>query len=93
MSEYHIVIAERGWVYVGKTRREADQLVIEDCFNIRRWGTTKGIGEIALGGPTENTVLDYYGTVRVHVLAIPGMADANDEVWRKWIAKELKRKS
>lgn len=55
MSEYHIVIAERGWVYVGKTRREADQLVIEDCFNIRRWGTTKGIGEIALGGPTENT--------------------------------------
>jgi len=83
MSEYNIIIAERGWVYVGRTRREADQLVIEDCQNIRRWGTTKGLGEIALNGPTPDAVLDHYGVVRVHVLAVCGQIDCNDEVWLK----------
>lgn len=82
MSKYNIVIAERGWVYVGITRRDGDQVVMEDCRNIRRWGTTKGLGELAQNGPTNDTVLDHYGTVRVHVLAIAGgTIDCNDEVW------------
>ena len=93
MSDYNIIIAERGWVYIGKTRREGDQIVIEDCFNIRRWGTTKGLGELAMNGPTSDSVIDYYGVVRVHVLAIAGGSiDANDEVWRSWIAKSIRRK-
>ena len=94
MSAFNIVIAERGWVYIGKTHREGDQLVIDQCFNIRRWGTTNGLGEIALKGPTESTVLDYYGLVRVHVLAMAGgTIDCNDEIWTAWVARRLKRES
>ena len=32
---------------------------------IRVWGTTAGLGEIALKGPTKDTVLDFAGTVDV----------------------------
>jgi hypothetical protein len=83
MSDYNIVIAERGWVYVGLTRREGDQIVIEDCQNVRRWGTSSGLGEIALKGPTVDTILDHYGVVRVHVLAICGQIDCDDELWKR----------
>lgn len=82
MSRWNIVIAGHGWVYVGKTTREGDQVVIRDCFNIRRWGTTAGLGELARNGPTASTQLDEYGTAQVHVLAIVGGTIAcNDEVW------------
>jgi hypothetical protein len=70
MSKFNIVIAERGWVYVGRTRRDGDHMVIEDCHNVRRWGTISGLGEIARNGPTADTVLDYYGTVRVTATAM-----------------------
>lgn len=76
-----IIIAERGWIYVGNTHREEDMLVIENCHNVRRWGTTKGLGELALEGPKADTVLDFYGTVRIHVLAICGEIDCCDEKW------------
>lgn len=59
MSDYSIIIAERGWIYVGRCHRDGEYMVIRDCFNIRRWGTTDGLGEIALKGPTDSTVLDY----------------------------------
>lgn len=85
MSKFNIVIAERGWVYVGRTHRAGDQLVIEDCHNIRRWGTTKGLGELAQSGPTSSTVMDHYGVVRVHVLAVAGTVDCNDDIWTKAI--------
>jgi hypothetical protein len=36
---------------------------------IRRWGTTKGLGEL-VNGPLEDTVLDPAGIVRAHKLAV-----------------------
>lgn len=82
-GEYQIVIAERGWIYVGLCRREGDQIVIEGCQNVRRWGTSLGLGEIALKGPTKDTVLDFYGVVRVHILAVCGQIECDQDIWRK----------
>jgi len=91
MSEYQIVIADRGWVYVGKVARIQDLIVITDCYNIRRWGTAGGLGELALNGPTGDTVLDFYGTVRVHVLALPGgEVECDDAVWSSWMARNMR---
>lgn len=58
-----IVVLDRGWVYVGHPRVEGDNLVIEHAKNIRRWGTTKGLGQLAMEGAQPNTVLDEAGTV------------------------------
>lgn len=57
-----IVVLDRGFVYVGEVKDAGDNLEITNAKNIRRWGTTKGLGEL-VNGPTHNTVLDDVGTV------------------------------
>jgi hypothetical protein len=60
-----IIVADRGWIFVGKCEDHSDGTVtIRDCKNIRRWGTTKGLGEL-VNGPLMDTKLDAYGEVRV----------------------------
>ena len=91
-SSWQIIIAERGWVYVGKVARDGDLTVITECHNIRRWGTSKGLGELALEGPRPETQLDHYGTVRIHVLAVCGAIECDDAVWSAWREKQAKPK-
>lgn len=57
-----IVVLDRGFVYVGNVADEGENIRITNCRNIRRWGTTKGLGEL-VNGPTKDTVLDQVGTV------------------------------
>ena len=40
-----IVVADRGWVYIGRVEQEADWLTVIDARQITRWGTTKGLNE------------------------------------------------
>jgi hypothetical protein len=78
----NIIIAQAGWVFVGHTHREGDQVVIDNARNIRRWGTTTGLGQLALHGPAKDTVLDDYGTVKVPVLGVIGSLDCNEKAWK-----------
>jgi hypothetical protein len=52
---------------------DADWCVIEDASAVRRWGTTKGLGELAANGPLENTKLDRAGRVRAPLRAVIAM--------------------
>lgn len=70
-----IVIAQRGWVFVGDVTRTENEVVIEDASVVRRWGTTAGLGQLAAKGPTADTRLDPCPTVRIHPLAIVAMMD------------------
>lgn len=72
MGPQQIVIADRGWVWVGKTRKVGDDLVIENARTIRYWGTTRGLGELAESGPTKTTKLDPIGTMLVPMRAVIG---------------------
>lgn len=76
-----IVIAQRGWVFVGDVEKSGDDVTINNAQCIRRWGTTKGLGEIAKNGPTSNTVLDDMGTVRLHSLAVVASLDCEASKW------------
>lgn len=67
MTGYAIVIADRGWVYVGEISIDDRFCHITNSKNIRCWGTTAGLGEIAKSGPTEKTKLDDYGSVYVPI--------------------------
>ena len=89
---WQIIIAERGWVYVGTITRDGDHIVIANCHNVRRWGTSRGLGEIALEGPKSETQLDYYGTVRIHVLAVCGAIECDEAVWSKHADKLTAKK-
>ena len=66
-----ILVAQRGWVFMGDVAEDNDtEMRLENASVIRLWGTTKGLGQIALEGATSKTVLDPCGEVRVHPLAV-----------------------
>lgn len=79
LGPQQIVIADRGWVWVGKTRRQGDDLVIENARTVRFWGTKRGLGELAEGGPTKDTKLDPVGTMLVPIRAIIGIIACKTE--------------
>jgi hypothetical protein len=66
-----IVVLDRGFVYQGNTvSRQGDTVTIQGAKNIRRWGTTKGLGQLAADGPQAATVLDEAGTVVAPLRAV-----------------------
>lgn len=77
-----ILVLQRGWTVIGEMSKEGSEVVMNNASVIRRWGTTKGIGEIALNGPTSNTILDPCGSVRAHELAIVMTIPCVEEKWK-----------
>ena len=59
-AEVRIVILQRGWVMVGRWHRDGDDITLTDASVIRRWGTSKGLGEL-VNGPLSGTTLDQAG--------------------------------
>jgi len=76
-----IVVLDRAYVYVGYVKIEDDFVVISNAMNVRRWGTTKGLGELAENGPLPNTVLDKYGTVKAPMRALISLVDVEQGKW------------
>ena len=60
----HIVVAEAGFVYVGTLQWNAGWARITNAKNIRKFGTTNGLGQLRTG-PTSETIIDECGTVFV----------------------------
>jgi hypothetical protein len=75
-----IVILQRGWVFVGEYSKKAEQCKLINSYNIRTWGTQKGLGEL-VSGPLPNTVLDYTGVTTFNELTTIAMIDCSP----KWM--------
>jgi len=80
-----IIIAQRGWVYVGRFERQGNHVVLTDGANVRRWGTRdKGLGYLAERGPTDDTVLDpCIRPIEMLELTTVAQHECNEEVWDK----------
>lgn len=76
-----ICVLHRGWVFVGRVSQTGSTLAIDDGAVIRKWGTTRGLGEIAAGGPTADTKLDPVPRVTVHELGVVAMIDCEASKW------------
>ena len=71
-----IVIAQRGWVFVGLVQKSGVNFVIKEASVIRNWGTTKGLGELAENGPIKDkTILDTCPDVTIHELSVVARID------------------
>ena len=57
-----ILVLLYGWVVVGEWDRKAKTVKNAQC--IRRWGTTKGLGELR-DGPKQGTILEDLGDVSI----------------------------
>ena len=56
-KDIRILVLHRGWVVVGYYSATDSEVTLRQAAVVRRWGTTKGLGEIAAGGPTAATIL------------------------------------
>jgi hypothetical protein len=80
-SSVKIVILQRGFVFVGRMSQDGPNCKLSNASCVRIWGTTRGLGEIAKGGPTSKTVLDKCPDVRFHELTIVATIDCVEEKW------------
>lgn len=78
-----IVVLQRGWVLVGKFEKNGTECKLYNASVIRNWGTTKGLGELALSGPTSSTKLDKSnGLVEFDYLTMVLSISVNEEKWK-----------
>lgn len=77
-----IAILQRGWVMVGYFNRKGNDCTLTEASVVRVWGTTKGLGEIALGGPTSSTKLDKTGTVQFDYLTVVALLNCEESKWK-----------
>jgi hypothetical protein len=76
-----IAVLDRGFVYVGLCAIEDGFLTITKAQNVRRWGTTAGLGQLATEGATSSTKLDAAGTVRAPLSAVVHLIDCTAAAW------------
>ena len=82
-----IVILQRGWIFVGRLveTENCNEMSLINAKCIRRWGTTKGLGEL-VDGPFSDTILDPVGTVRFNRLTVVASLDCKEVKWVKHLA-------
>lgn len=87
-----IVVVNQGFVYIGTMLDRSDMKNEEDynlgicvslcnAYNIRVWGTTKGLGEL-VNGPTKTTRLDKVGSIQIPLHAVVSVIDVNQASWK-----------
>lgn len=76
-----IAIIDRGWVFIARVSESPSSIELSNAACIRYWGTTKGIGQLALEGPQRATKIDEAGTVTVPRTAIVALIDAVEAKW------------
>ncbi len=80
--DIRIVILQRGWVFVGDYHQQGEKCSLTHAHNVRKWGTSRGLGEIASGGPTVNTILDPCPDVRFHEQTTIATIDCVEAKWQ-----------
>lgn len=66
MTDVEIVVLPHGWVLIGRLEDDGmGDYVLREAAVIRRWGTTGGLGQLALEGKQSGTELDREGTNRI----------------------------
>ena len=81
LKGFAIAVLDRGFVYVGDIEHDGEWCIITNARNIRYWGTERGLGQLALSGPTDKTILDNVGTVRVPARALISLIDTEAAKW------------
>ena len=84
-TTHQIVVADRGWVFVGNVTSDETGISIANANCIRIWGTDNdkpGLGWLATNGPTQKTKLDPSGTVRVPLHAVVATFDTEAAKWQ-----------
>lgn len=80
-SNIKIVILQRGWIVIGRYAGSNDMCSLENAYVIRSWGTSKGLGQLALEGKQSRTELDKAGHMEFHKLTVVATIDCKEDLW------------
>ena len=84
-GDIKIVVLQRGWIYIGKFERVGNDCKLHNAYNIRSWGTTKGLPEL-VNGATKDTKLDKCeGVVEFDWLTTIHTITVNKNAWSNLI--------
>lgn len=90
---WEIVVVAGGFVFVGRVIRDGMDLRLSDAAVVRRWGTDRGLGQLAEGGPLTNTTLDTTPLpIVVPESAVLHRIGCVSKPWERWSNASLKRK-
>lgn len=78
-----IAILDRGNVIIGYGKRVGDEYHVHDVNVIRRWGTTKGLGQLCIEGPTSDTILDKAMDWKTHITTVVARLSVDSKKWEK----------
>jgi len=82
-GDIKIVVLQRGWVYIGRFERNGNDCKLHNAYNIRVWGTTKGLAEL-VNGTTSSTKLDKCdGVVEFDYLTVVHTITVNPKLWKQ----------
>jgi len=82
-GDIKIVVLQRGWIYIGRFERNGNDCRLHNAYNIRLWGTTKGLSEL-VNGATSKTILDKCdGTVEFDWLTVIHTITCNQSAWKQ----------
>jgi len=81
VGETVIVVLQRSNVVVGVVAELGHEVTLRPAAVVRRWGTTRGLGQLAAHGPTADTVLDPCDETRYHVLTDVLTMPCRPEAW------------
>lgn len=76
-----LVVADRGFVWVGQVETTEDWVVITGGRAVRRWGTTEGLNQLANNGPLSGTKLDAPADLKVSRKALIALIPCEAEKW------------
>jgi len=80
----YLVILPRGWVMVGETTEKENKLFLTNASVVRYWGTSKGLPELANGGPLKGTVLDGKCEMEFPMSSVIAKIKCDDKAWSKY---------
>ncbi len=85
---WKILVCDKGIVLAGIVSPDPNDplaVIIDKCHTVRVWGTTKGVGQLALEGPTSDTKLDPEGDdVKQYTMWIMREIACTPEASKKW---------
>lgn len=82
-GEIKIIVLQRGWVLIGYFSREGNNCKLSKAKVIRRWGTSKGLGELAISKPSEAILDSCNGLVEFDILTVVLMISVDQDLWKK----------
>jgi hypothetical protein len=80
-SPIQILVLNRGWNVIGNVKEKDGKTYITNASIIRRWGTTQGLGELAIKGKLPLTILDKCLDIAVDTANVIFVMNCDQSKW------------